>query len=109
MLAMMSGSTLAAIRPIIAGDLSKRCRRPQSAIGIRSWIEESIERMVWRATRICEMALDFETNRAHQRKRVAVLDYARPHSIVEYHPSTLEPILDRKSTRLNSSHVKISY
>src|SRR5258708_22325191 len=38
--------------------------------------------------------LHLEADRAHQRKRVAVLDHAWPHSIVERHPAILEPILE---------------
>src|SRR5690349_23368544 len=39
----------------------------------------------------------------------AVRQFARAHAQVETHPQLSQKLEDRKSTRLNSSHVEISY
>ena len=38
--------------------------------------------------------LDVQPDRSHQRERVAVLDHAGPHPVVEDHPAVLQPILE---------------
>src|SRR5690606_14005831 len=48
--------------------------------------------------------VDVNVALAHLERRLERLDYARPFGVAE-----TEAVLDRKSTRLNSSHVKISY